>query len=200
MHHGGTALLDPFALLERAGLDQGFHVADFGCGSLGHFIFPAASIVGGSGRVYAVDILKTALDAITRKARQHQYFNIHPVWSDIERVEATRIPPRSLDLALLVASLGSLSNREGVMQEVHRLLKPGGAFLIIEWKPEERVLGPQQEYRISLDELRVHVGEDRFHEEEAFDAGDAHYGLLLRRAPGEFDSDVLHISHPLISH
>ena len=43
---GGTELLNPHTLLERVGLRASMHVADLGCGVTGHFIVPAARVVG----------------------------------------------------------------------------------------------------------------------------------------------------------
>ena len=68
MRHSGNELINPFKVLERAGLQSGWSVADLGCGALGHFVFPAAQLVGGNGKVYAVDIQKTALKAIEKTA------------------------------------------------------------------------------------------------------------------------------------
>ncbi|MBI4433397.1 hypothetical protein HY632_01360, partial [Candidatus Uhrbacteria bacterium] len=53
---GGTVLLDARALLARVALGPGMHVADLGCGATGHYIIPAARIVGADGMAYAVDI------------------------------------------------------------------------------------------------------------------------------------------------
>lgn len=68
MRYSGKELINPFKVLECAGLRKGSHIADLGCGALGHFVFSAAQMTGGEGRVYAVDIDKTALKAIERAA------------------------------------------------------------------------------------------------------------------------------------
>ena len=60
----GTELINPFKLLERVGIGEGQRVADLGCGALGHFVFPAAQLVGGMGAVFAVDIQKGALEHV----------------------------------------------------------------------------------------------------------------------------------------
>src|SRR3989338_1625028 len=101
LYVGGTELLDPNALLNRVGLRAGMRVADLGCGVTGHYIIPAARIVGGEGRAYAVDIQKPVLAAVESRAKLEGLSNIEYVWSDIERVGATRIDPGTLDVVLI---------------------------------------------------------------------------------------------------
>jgi len=50
---GGSALLNAEALLKKIGLKEKMKVADFGSGAYGHFVFPAAQLVGKRGTVYA---------------------------------------------------------------------------------------------------------------------------------------------------
>ena len=52
-------------LVEALGLKEGGHVADIGAGS-GYFCWRMAGRVGGSGRVYGVDIQPEMLDILTR--------------------------------------------------------------------------------------------------------------------------------------
>ncbi|MCC6563853.1 methyltransferase domain-containing protein, partial [Candidatus Uhrbacteria bacterium] len=148
MRHSGNELINPFKTLERAGIREGDTVADLGCGALGHFVFPAAQLVGGNGRVYAVDIDKNALKAIDRAAKHDQYFNITPVWSDIEVVRAARIRDGSCHLVIVAGNLYLSRNRAGLVAEAMRLLAPGGAILMIEWQACVTDVGPAPENRM----------------------------------------------------
>ncbi len=181
MARHGTELINPFKVLDRLGIQRGWFVADLGCGSLGHFVFPAAQLVGGDGRVYAVDILKTALHAIERYAKQQQYWNVYPVWSDIEVVHATRVPDASLDLTLVINNLFLSKNRASLVQEAIRLTKPGGLILGIEWELGKTVIGPPDTQRLSETEMRQCFSDERLTEVDAFSAGDCHYALVFRR-------------------
>src|SRR3989338_3681790 len=122
---GGTQLLDPASLFERIGLKQGDRVADLGCGGAGHFILPAARIIGEHSTAYAVDILKSVLQTITAKARPLGIKNIKTVWSDLEKAGATRIEAESLDYALLINTLYQSKRVFEVMAEAARLTKKG---------------------------------------------------------------------------
>ena len=196
MARHGTELINPFKVLERIALQRGQFVADLGCGSLGHFVFPAAQLVGGDGRVYAVDIQKTALHAIERAAKHDQYWNVYPVWSDIEVMHATRIADASLDATLVVNNLFLSTNRAGLVAEAIRLTKPGGVILFIEWEKGKTVIGPPDTQRLSADLARTYFADDCLEEVDAFSAGDCHYALVFRRKLLPLEAEVVHVSHP----
>ncbi len=180
MHHSGNELINPFKLLERVGIMSGWHVADLGCGALGHFVFPAAQFVGGEGRVYAVDIQHVALRSIEEIAKREQYWNIRPVWSDVEVLGATHIAAASLDLTILANNLYLSRHREAFVEEAIRLTKPGGLLLIIEWKAEPTVIGPSLEHRLSQEDAQTYFTQGTLTLEDSFEAGDCHYALLYR--------------------
>lgn len=196
MAHHGTELINPFKVLEHVGIRRGWFVADLGCGSLGHFVFPAAQLVGGDGRVYAVDIQKTALHAIERAAKHDQFFNVYPVWSDIEVLHATRIADASLDLTIVANNLFLSTNREGLVQEAIRLTKPGGLILFIEWEKGKTVIGPSDAQRLSEAEARRYFSDSCLEETDQFSAGDCHYALVFQRKLLPLEAEVVHVSHP----
>jgi ubiquinone/menaquinone biosynthesis C-methylase UbiE len=177
----GSDLLNPFRVLERAGVRERMHVADFGCGAIGHFVFPSAQLVGPKGSVYAVDILKDALDMLERRSREDQYTNIHPVWSDIEVYRATHIPDHTIDLALLVNVLFLVQRPIHVVAEISRLVKKGGKALVIDWKPVATAIGPDVSRRLSGEQIVHYFEQECFELIETFDAGRAHQALIFRR-------------------
>lgn len=177
----GTELINPFKLLERVGIREGQHVADLGCGALGHFVFPAAQMVGGRGIVYAVDILRPALEQIERIAKDQQFFNVRPVWADIEVYRATHIDPESLDLTLLINNLYLSQNRPALVREMARLTRPGGRIVIVEWKATKTPIGPSAERRISAEDANKAVKSPLIKLYDEFEAGPYHYGLIYLR-------------------
>ena len=52
--------------------------------------------------MFAVDILKTALETIERKRKQENSANIKTIWSNLEVFQATKIDSESLDVAFLI--------------------------------------------------------------------------------------------------
>ena len=67
-HHVGDQMIDPALLFEKAQLQQGMHIADFGCGRTGHLLFPATRILGERGLIYGIDILKDVLQVVSKRA------------------------------------------------------------------------------------------------------------------------------------
>lgn len=112
-------------ILEEVGIKQGFHVLDYGCGP-GSYILPLAEIVGGSGKIYALDMHPAAIKMVKNLALKKKFTNIQTIHSDCK----TGLQDSSLDVVLLYDTLHDLGDPDGVLQELHRVLKPTG-FLSI---------------------------------------------------------------------
>lgn len=177
----GTELINPFSVLERAGIRERMRVADLGCGTLGHFVFPASELVGPKGRVYAVDIVRDVLEAIARRAKEDRLENIVGVWSDIDVYRATQIPDGDLDLTLLVNNLFLSQHRQNLVKEMARLTKRGGRVVIVEWKITATPLGPPSDQRVASEQAQALMQIPEFRLIEQFEAGPHHYGLIFQR-------------------
>ncbi|HWR00183.1 MAG TPA: methyltransferase domain-containing protein [Candidatus Methylomirabilis sp.] len=186
----GTELINPFNVLERVGIRERMRVADLGCGALGHFVFPAAQLVGPKGTVYAVDIQREVLDLVGRRAKEERLQNVMPVWSDIDVYRAAHIPDGELDMTLLVNNLFLSQNRPSLVKEMARLTKKGGKVAIIEWKTIATPIGPPSDQRIPKEDATKLMGIPEFSFLEEFDAGGSHYGLLFQR------TDATHVPPP----
>lgn len=173
----GSELLNPHFLLEKSGIREGWKVADFGSGSAGHFVFPAARMVGASGTSYAVDILKPALSGIVSREKLEGVKNVKRIWADLDVPGATKIVDDSLDLVLLI------NNRvhESMIREAVRVLKPGGRLLIVDWKIIATPFGPPTAERVSVEGAKERVEKYGLQVVEEFEAGKYHWGLLLRK-------------------
>ncbi|MCX6740641.1 MAG: class I SAM-dependent methyltransferase [Candidatus Parcubacteria bacterium] len=145
---GGLQFLDPKEVLDKVGLIQGMKVADLGCGNLGHFIIPAARIVGKDGLAYAVDIQSSVLDSVKHRAAREALNNLNTVRSNLEIVGSTPIPAASLDVVFLINVLFQNSQHSNMVTEAARLVKKGGKLVIIDWKKIGVPFGPAVEKRI----------------------------------------------------
>ena len=173
-------LLNPQQLLEKQlELKFGHQVADLGCGGAGYFTLPAARLVGSRGKVYAVDILKTALEGVLSKARLDNLLNVETVWSDIERVGVTKIPTNTLDAALLINIMFQSRKNEHILKETHRLLKQDGKCLVVDWKVEPTPFGPPQANRLPPQTVATLATKIGFSVAKEFEARAYHYCFIL---------------------
>lgn len=172
--------IKPEAILKQIGFLPGMRAADLGCGS-GYFVLPAALIAGSRGRVYAVDVQKSMLEQVKSDARSHNIGNLETVWSDIEVVGAAGISEQSLDVVFLVNTLFQVNNKQAVLEEARRLLRPGGALLVVDWQPGDAVLGPPMDKRLDLAKTKEIITATGFIEQNGgIDAGKHHFGWLFR--------------------
>lgn len=177
----GKALLDPQMLFTKCGLQQGDKYADFGSGAFGHFVFPASDVVGEQGRVFAVDVIKEALEEMKQRIRHEAVHNIISVWGDVEREYGVKIPPESVDLVSLVNMAGFLKMDGNSFQEARRVLKLDGRLLIVDWRPGAGSIVVKSQNRISSENVKKVVASIGFGLIDEFDAGPQHWGLLFRK-------------------
>lgn len=177
----GTALINPYPLFEKIALAPGMRVADLGCGRTGHFVFPAAKVVGATGVVYAVEIVKNILESIKSRVRSEGYDNVQPVWSNIELVGRTPIPAESLDACFLVNVLFLVNDKLATLKEAARLLKKGGWLVIVDWMKQLGTLGPAPEKMVK--ESAVSAWSDEIGAELVvrLNAGEYHFGMIFKK-------------------
>ena len=181
MVHSGTALLNPHKVFEKIKLGERMRVADFGCGSTGHFVFPSAQIVGEKGVVYAIDILKSVLDGIRSMVKSEGYDNVQTVWSDIELVGKTAIPANSLDACFFVNVLFQLKDHHSAIREATRLLKKNGFLVIIDWTKKLGPLGPAEDKMITSQSVEEIAKENGLNLFDKAAMNDYHYLLIFKK-------------------
>ena len=116
---------DPRADLLTSGLEVGKVVLDFGCG-IGSNTIAAAQIVGDEGLVYALDMHPLAIRAVERRAQKANLSNIRTILSNGD----TALPDGSVDVVLLYDVLHSVPEKQALLEELCRVLKPGGLLLV----------------------------------------------------------------------
>lgn len=162
----------------QLGLHEGMKVGDFGAGS-GHYARAAAAIVGHSGRVYAVDVQEDILKHLKINTHTHHATAIETVWGDIEKLGGTHLRDASLDAVILANTLFQIENRDGLLREIQRVLKPGGKFLVVDWAGSYGGLGPASEQVVSEHQAEDLFITGGFHKVKSFRGGPHHYGILF---------------------
>ncbi len=168
-------------VFKKVGLTPGMHVGDLGCGNLAYYAFGSAKIVGKSGMVYAVDVLKNVLSAVENRIKNEGIDNIKTIWSDLEVLGATNVPPESLDIVFIHNVLFQSGKHEGFIQETSRLMKAGGKLMIIDWKKTNSPFGPPMKDRPEPETIKSMVTKSGFEVIEEFDAGPHHFGLIFKK-------------------
>ncbi len=177
----GKELIDPFKVLEAAGIKSAMKIADFGCGTLGHYVFPAAHLVGPDGKVFAVDILKSVLNGIQSRVKLEGVANVETVWGDIEKLNGVKLPDNSLDIGLLINNLFMSKQKDAMMKECVRMVKPGGTFLVIDWKPAGVSFGPDPATRVRPEEAKSLAEAAGLKIRNDIEPGQYHYGFVCTK-------------------
>ncbi|MCW3989355.1 MAG: class I SAM-dependent methyltransferase [Candidatus Bathyarchaeota archaeon] len=114
-------------MLSEAGIGEGQSVLDFGCGS-GTYSIPAAELVGKNGRVHSLDVSQGALEKLSNKAEKEGLDNIVTLLSS-GNVDIP-IDNETLNHVLLIDVLQEISDKETLLEEIHRILKPDGQMTV----------------------------------------------------------------------
>jgi SAM-dependent methyltransferase len=126
------------ALLEPITLTPGASALDLGCGS-GGALGLLSDLVGASGRVVGVDLDEANLAAASGMIRERELGNVRVVQADARETGLRR---SSFDLVLVRMLLVNVPAPEQVVDEIARLVKPGGWVAAIEPDHALRVCYP----------------------------------------------------------
>ncbi len=169
--------LDPLAIIAQLGIGKGCRVADFGCGP-GYFTFPLAEAVGKDGLVYSFDILPQALDTVASKAKFSGINNIITKRANLEKIEGTKLAENSVDWVILKDILFQNQEKQIIIREAARVLKPGGRIIVIEWSAKDLTIGPALGVRVDRDKLREMFTSENFAIEKEIEAGNFHNAFI----------------------
>lgn len=146
-------------LMDGLRLAPGMVVADIGAGS-GVIARMIAHRVGPEGTVLAVDIQQEMLDALTARSRLAGIRNIEPV---LGTVKSPRLPPESVDLAVMVDVYHEFAFPYEMLREIARALKPGGRVAFVEYRLEDpevpiKLVHKMSEAQVKLEALQPEFG------------------------------------------
>ncbi|MFN8444586.1 MAG: methyltransferase domain-containing protein [Caldilineaceae bacterium] len=111
------------------GFRAGMTVLDLGCGT-GTFTTEIARMVGAEGKVHAVDLQRPLLEVNRQRieaAGVAERIQLHHVG-----IAHLPLADESVDLAVMIATLGEIEDKFGALTEVRRVLKNGGRLAISE--------------------------------------------------------------------
>lgn len=173
---------DPEKIIKQFELREGMHVADLGAG-VGSYSIPAAKAVTGhpTGKIYAIEIQKDMLTRLKNEAEKTHIKNIEIIWGNIEKIGGTKLADNSVDAVIASNILFQVEDKKTCIDEIKRILKPGGHALVIDWSDSFGGMGPEKK-KIVPRMASLHLFEKAgFSLEGDVAAGEHHYGVILRK-------------------
>ena len=107
-------------------LQLGEKVLDLGCGR-GEETLQAATLVGGDGFAWGLDITPKMIERAQERADQVSIKNMGFLLSSMEEIP---IGDESLDAVLSNCAINHVDDKVAVYREIHRTLKSGGRFVV----------------------------------------------------------------------
>jgi ubiquinone/menaquinone biosynthesis C-methylase UbiE len=135
----------PDQVMDALGVAEGTVVADLGAGG-GWFTVRLAHRVGPHGRVYAVDVQRLMIEAISRRVQREGYTNVETV---LGAEEDPKLPEGAqLDAVLIVDAFPEMPDPVKLLRNVARKLTAQGRIGIIDYRPGDGGPGPEAQDRV----------------------------------------------------
>ena len=140
----------PSKAVAALGLKPSHVVADIGAGS-GYHTFRIAPLVP-EGKVFAVDIQPEMLDFIDSRSKVLGITNVNPHRGAIDDV---RLPPNSIDLALMVDAYHEFSHPKEMLESLMNSLRPGGRVVLLEYRAEDPNVPIKRLHKMTEQQIRL---------------------------------------------
>jgi SAM-dependent methyltransferase len=127
-----------FAIVEAVDIRPGMRVADVGAGT-GLYTMLFARAVGSAGKVYAVDISESFVEAIRARAADSGFDHVVPLVND---QRGTRLAPDSVDLVFLADTYHHFEYPRSMLASIHQALSADGALIIVDFRRIAGVSNP----------------------------------------------------------
>jgi SAM-dependent methyltransferase len=139
----------PDLLVNELRLQPGMTVADIGAGS--GYLSRRIALLVAPGKVFAVDVQPQMVDLLKSVAAQPGFANIAPTLGAIDDV---KLPPESIDVAIMVDVYHELSFPMEVMKSIIRALKPNGRVVFVEYRGEDPQVPIKPLHKMTVSQIR----------------------------------------------
>ena len=175
------SFLLPQQVLSYFPIAEGMRVGECGVSGSGAMMTTLSEVVGPDGTVFAFDVNKNVLSAISSEARLHALTNIVPVWTDLEVVGGTTtVRDHQLDAALALHLFHESTHHAEIFSELRRMLKRGATLLVIDWTKEStHPLAPKVSLRLAAGYCTQLAEQHGYHVTKEISPDNDHWGLLL---------------------
>jgi ubiquinone/menaquinone biosynthesis C-methylase UbiE len=182
---GGAAWLErpereseeaPTKAIDALELTEGMVVADIGAGS-GYYTARMAKKVGPRGRVYATDIQPGMIALLDRRIKDEGLTNVTTI---LGGMEDPGLPPRAIDLAIMVDVYHELQQPQLFLQRLKDAFKPGGRLVLLEFRKEDPKIPILEVHKMSVAEVKAEMEAEGYALEKVIDVLPWQHIIVLR--------------------
>ena len=145
------SFLDANEIINSLNLKGDENFMDAGCGD-GHASIEALKILNDDGTVYGVDIYEPSIEDLNKY--EHDITNLIPLVGDL--TDHVDVDDDSMDVILMINvfhGFKAVRKLDETVEELKRIIKPGGKIAIMDYKKQETRHGPPYPVRSSPEEL-----------------------------------------------
>lgn len=140
----------PSKAIAALDVKPGLVVADIGAGS-GYYSARMAKLVGPAGKVFATDIQPGMIELLNRRIASEGLTNVSTI---LGSMDDPRLPPASIDLAIMVDVYHELQQPQIFLQRLKGTFKPGGRLVLLEFRKEDRTVPILEVHKMSVAEVK----------------------------------------------
>jgi ubiquinone/menaquinone biosynthesis C-methylase UbiE len=168
--------ISPTKVLMDLGLAVGESVVDYASGA-GHWSLAAASIVGSTGSVLAIEDDIEMLGLLNSRAETQHLRNIDT--EEIDLVVGTSKKAKPSDLVIVANIIHLLPDKEAFAVKAASLVSEGGKLLVIDWLPQDTLIGPPLRLRLTEEKVISYFEKAGLRLACSVDTGWQHFGLVF---------------------
>lgn len=171
-----STFFDPEVILDQMEVSSDLHsIVDLGCG-FGTFSVPASQIV--QGTVHAFDIDEVMIQQLKEKTDLQKISNIELHLHDFI-AQGSGLPNNSVDYVMLFNILHH-DRPTSILNEVHRILKPGKSAGIIHWRSDiSTPRGPKPDIRPTPEQCKQWAIASGFSVQKEVILKPYHFGIII---------------------
>ena len=166
----------PSKALDALELKPGMVVADIGAGS-GYYSSRIAKRVGPTGRVYATDIQPGMIEMLDRRIKSEGLTNVTTI---LGGMDDPRLPPTSIDLAIMVDVYHELQEPQLFLQRLKGAFKPDGRLVLLEFRKEDPKVPILEVHKMSVAEVKQELEAEGFVLDKVIDVLPWQHIIVLR--------------------
>lgn len=154
---------------------------DLACGA-GRYSLALAERVGQDAVIHAIDLWEEGIASLSRSAADAGLTSVKPRVGDV--TAPLPLDADSVDVCLMATFLHGFppEQQDAILAEAARILTPGGALVVVEFRKIDHGPGPGMDRRLSADDVARLAARRGFALERTDQAGEYTYLVRLRAA------------------